>query len=85
MKIHGQDAEDLKAVWTAGVSLTMQEKQYQKLGYSAKRHRWDIFWNGVRCNQTKAKEVTDRIYKYANDTHIDTLFKQWQEALETGK
>jgi hypothetical protein len=37
-----------------------------------KRFRWDLLWaipHKIRL------EITDRIYKYANDDHVDTALK----------
>lgn len=39
----------------------------------AMRFRWDMF---ACIPQAKRAEWTDKVYKYANDTHIDTALKK---------
>ena len=78
-KIQGQDAEDLKKIWEAGLPYCLTLKEY---GHAVDRHRWDVFWAGARVEKEFSREVIDRIYKYANDNHLDTKFKQWQKELE---
>ena len=78
-KIQGQDAEDLKKIWEAGLPYCCSLKDY---GTAVMRHRWDVFWAGAAVDRQFSREVIDRIYGYANDDHLDTKFKQWQKELD---
>ena len=74
MKIRGQDfAELLDMVRESPVY--DQQDQYRAAGMSDKRHRWDCLWSvPVQVRQP----WFDRVYKFANDDHIDTALRKIQ-------
>lgn len=46
--------------------------EYLKKGLTHKRHRWDCLWS---VNKERRTKWFDRVYQYANDTHIDSALR----------
>ncbi len=70
---HIRDAMALALKSNQGISTATYEAQ----GLTAKRFRWDLFWT-AKLSQW----VSDNVYKYANDEHLDTALKAIVKELE---
>lgn len=79
MKIKPEDYEQLKAAM-AKVAKQYPIANYRDLApsFSETRIAWDYFWaaNGRAC------EISNRLYKYLNDSHIDTAVRRIITELE---
>lgn len=66
MKITKEHCDYIRAaICNSGKALYLQD--YIKRGLSEKRWRWDCLWAaGI------SQWISDNIYTYANDEHIDT-------------
>lgn len=71
MKIKGQDYTDLLAMLQE-TPVISRLNTYLESGLTERRHRWDCFWS---TDIEKRQEWADRVYQYANDTHIDTALR----------
>ena len=71
MKIKGKDYTDLLAMLQETPMISKLDA-YLENGLTEKRHRWDCFWSS---DNRKRKEWADRVYQYADDTHIDTALR----------
>ncbi len=57
--------------------LTAYREELRKSGsYKdlSKRFRWDLLW---AVNGTKRQEWFAEVYEYANNTHVDTVLREW--------
>ena len=76
MKINPQDYDDLK---TAIVDIVGNRKvadiwaNYQANGLSEMRFRWDLVWH---VQNIVRQPIFDRMYKYANNSHVDTALRR---------
>lgn len=69
MKITVEHCDYIRTAICSGKKLYLQD--YLKLGLSEKRWRWDCLWAaGI------SQWVSDNIYPYANDEHIDSALKR---------
>ena len=71
MKIKGKDYTDLLNM-IQGSPILSRFDEYCDGGLSDKRHRWDCLWSVAKEKRT---EWFDRVYQYADDTHIDTALR----------
>jgi ubiquinone biosynthesis protein COQ9 len=70
MKITQEHLDQLRAL-VAPLDTAQNRKAYRSAGLSAMRYRWDLLW------AAKApRELWDAMYRYANDTHIDTALRR---------
>jgi hypothetical protein len=60
--------------------LPHREAQWLSSGHSARRYRWDIA-RGAKL----IPFMTNTLYRYANDTHIDTALRAIVRELELGE
>lgn len=51
------------------------QQVYADAGLSVTRYRWDALWAARRHNMQAVGDLITEIYKYANDTHIDTVLR----------
>jgi hypothetical protein len=72
MKIRHSDFSQLLDMIRA-TSVFGQLETYRKAGLSDKRYRWDCFW---AIEREQRREWVTRIYKFANDDHIDTALRK---------
>jgi hypothetical protein len=76
MKINQTDYNDLRTA-IADVLGNRTAAQVLELyhgnGLSEMRMRWDLLWH---VSNIVRRPIFDRIYKYANDTHIDTALRR---------
>lgn len=84
MKIKEEHYQQLKAAFEKlvsqkGVEILTQHKTGLKTDPRVKnldkRFRWDCFWLTKRLGNFKG-EFLDELYKYVDDTHIDTALKR---------
>jgi hypothetical protein len=62
-----RDREDLAGYCQA----IREEGNYKDLG---KRVRWDVLW---ATDHVERREWFSSVYEYANDSHIDTVLREW--------
>lgn len=72
MKIKGCDYEELSFIVMNSPVFPLLNK-YREQGLSDKRYRWDCLWYSSGKLRT---EWFDRVYQYANDTHIDSALRK---------
>lgn len=75
MKIKAEHFETLRAAVSAQHSSEL-ETRYQKAGLSAKRYRWDLLWFATINGERSCKWVSDNLYLYCDDSHIDTALRR---------
>ena len=84
MKITPQDYADLKAA-IVGIfgnrKLADIAAMYKDNGLSEKRFRWDLLYS---VQSVVRQPIFDRMYKYANDTHIDTALRRIVKEIQNG-
>jgi hypothetical protein len=72
MKITKQDYAELKnAIESSPIFPRLME--YREKGLSDKRYRWDCLWS---INREFRSGWFDRVYQYADDTHVDTALRK---------
>lgn len=82
MKIKESDYNTLKAaaqkVQKNSPEITPETYKTNKVGKDTnKRFRWDLYWSALKnLRGTNQNEFVSRIYKYADDSHIDTALKK---------
>jgi hypothetical protein len=68
MKIKQEDYNNLKAAIKKSHLFNPEHKQkYENEGFTDERYRWDCLWT--------SKYNFNYLYKYLNDSHIDTALK----------
>jgi hypothetical protein len=72
MKIKPEHIEALQSLVIPSHSEELHA-QYRDANLSDKRYRWDLLY---RVPYHARVTVIDEIYKYANDTHIDTVLRK---------
>ena len=49
---------------------------YMKKGLSMMRYRWDLFWHVSERKMLPEYFVSETLYSYLNDDHIDTALRK---------
>lgn len=76
MKIKPEDFDELKALISPYDNELLRKKYVSgdfvnsdKVKDLNKRYRWDLYWS------IASRLLGDRLYRYMNDTHIDTALR----------
>jgi hypothetical protein len=51
-------------------------EEYQAHNLTAKRWRYDLLWRAIRYQLLPDHFVTDTLYRYVDDSHIDTALRK---------
>ena len=85
MKIKPEHYATLKeAIRTTLSQNPTSHEVYRKEGFTEMRFRWDLLWASKVGEQTISRWISDTIYEYANDEHIDTALRRIVKELEGG-
>lgn len=78
MKMKPEHFEILKAAISKTISSHPPSvlQDYQYLGHSHMRYRWDMLHISPINNAKSCFFLSDVLYKYLDDTHIDTALKK---------
>lgn len=78
MKIKPEDLAELQAIIAALGELWLHETWAPYLrnsNHSECRRMWDALWSARRLDPERVKAWFDRVYQYANDTHVTTALR----------
>lgn len=77
MKIKPEDYATLEKALKEVVARNPDlERRYGKAGFSHTRYRWDMLNGAVIDGKASTYFICDVLYKYINDSHIDTALKK---------
>lgn len=83
MKLEQHHIEALREGTKPFMSKEMEDL-YKEEGLTDKRYRWDCLWSA--CRRTPAlNDTIHEIYRYANDTHIDTVLRMLAKEAKEAK
>ena len=82
MKIKDTDYKKLSDYLEAGIMHcgleAVRDHRRERLGQDVeKRFRWDLWNLACRVDKTACPWLCEELYKYLNDTHIDTALKHF--------
>ncbi len=75
MKITATHLATLTEACTAAIPTLPERNQYLSAGLTDKRYRWDVLHASRPNGKPYWKFLTDELYPYLDDTHIDTALR----------
>lgn len=76
MKIIPEHYNTLRSAITQAQQGYHTLEEYQAQNLTAKRWRWDLLWWAKRHQLLPDDFVTDTLYRYVDDSHIDTALRK---------